>query len=37
MKSISNLLSFYSRLIDITQKEDGWVDYIYFELKKGIW
>ena len=31
---VTNLLSFYSRVIDITQKRDGWVDCIYLDLKK---
>ena len=32
---VTNLLSFYSRMIDIIQERDGWVDYIYLN-KKGI-
>ena len=31
----TNLLSFYSRIIDITQKRDGWADCIYLDLKKA--
>ena len=29
------LLSFYSRVIYITQERDGWADCIYFDLKKA--
>ena len=28
-------LSYYSRVIDITQERDGWVDCIYLDLKKA--
>ena len=31
---ITNLFSFYSRIIDITQERDGWADCIYLDLKK---
>ena len=33
---VSNLLSFYTRVIDEIQNRDGWVDAIYLENKKGI-
>ena len=34
---VTNLLSFYSRAIDITQERDEWADCIYvFRLKKGV-
>ena len=32
---VTNLLSFYSRVIDITQERDGWTDCIYLDLKKA--
>ena len=32
---VTNLLSFYSRVMDITQKRDGWVDCIYSNFKKA--
>ena len=32
---ITNLLSFYARVIDVTQEREGWVDCIYLELKKA--
>ena len=32
---ITILLSFYSRVIDITQERDGWTDCIYLDLKNG--
>ncbi len=28
-----NLLSFYSRVVDIVQERDGWVDGVYLDLK----
>ena len=31
----TNLLSFYSRVIDITQEREGWVDCVYLDLKKA--
>jgi len=30
-----NLLSFYSRVIDVTQERDGWADCVYLDLKKA--
>ena len=32
---VTNLISFYSRVIDITQEREGWVDCIYLDLKKA--
>ena len=32
---VSNLLCFYSRVIDIMQERNGWVDYAYLDLKKA--
>ena len=32
---VTNLLSFYSIVIDITQERDGWTDCIYLDLKKA--
>ena len=31
----SNLLAFYSRVIDEVQERDGWVDGVYLDLKKA--
>ena len=31
----NNLISFYSRVIDIIQERDGWADCIYLDLKKA--
>ena len=31
---VTNLLSFYSRVIDITQERDRWADCMYLDLKK---
>ena len=31
----SNLMSFYSRVVDIVQERDGWVDGVYLDLKKA--
>ena len=31
----TNLISFYSRVIDVVQERDGWVDCIYLDLKKA--
>ena len=31
---ITNLLSFYSEVIDVTQEREGWVDCIYLDLKQ---
>ena len=31
----TNLLSFYSRVIDVIQEGDGWVDGVYLDLKKA--
>ena len=32
---VTNLLSFYSRVVDKVQERDGWVDCIYLDLKKA--
>ena len=32
---VTNLLSFYSRVIEMTQERHGWVDCIYLDLKKA--
>lgn len=32
---VTNLLSFYSRVVDEVQERDGWVDCIYLDLKKA--
>ena len=32
---VTNLISFYSRVIDIVQERDGWADCIYLDLKKA--
>ena len=32
---VSNLLCFYSRVVDILQRRDGWVDCVYLDLKKA--
>ena len=32
---ITNLLSFYSRVIDVTQEREGWIDCINLHLKKA--
>ena len=32
---VTNLLSFYSRVIDGVQERDGWIDAIYLDLKKA--
>ncbi|MCP3680519.1 MAG: hypothetical protein GY782_09830, partial [Gammaproteobacteria bacterium] len=32
---VTNLLSFYSRVIDEVQERDGWVDCVYLDLKKA--
>ena len=37
---VTNLLSYYSRVIDITQERDGWADCIYllkFKLNSIKW
>ena len=31
----TNLVSFYSRIVDIVQERDGWVDCVYLDLKKA--
>ena len=31
----ANLLSYYSRVVDIVQERNGWVDSIYLDLKKA--
>ncbi len=33
--SVTNLLSFYIRVIDGVQERDGWVDTVYLDLKKA--
>lgn len=33
--TITNLLSFYDRVIDNLQKNDGWVDCVYLDIKKA--
>ena len=32
---VTNLLSFYSRVVDIVQEREGWVDCVYLDLKKA--
>ena len=32
---ITNLICFYSRIIDIIQERDGWVDCVFLDLKKA--
>ena len=32
---VTNLISFYSRVTDIIQEREGWVDCIYLDLKKA--
>jgi len=32
---VTNLIGFYSRVIDIVQERDGWVDCAYLDLKKA--
>ncbi len=32
---VPNLLNFYSRVTDITQEREGWVDCVYLDLKKA--
>ena len=32
---VTNLLCFYSRVVDVVQERDGWVDCIYLDLKKA--
>ncbi len=32
---VSNLLSFYDRVIDITQERDGWADCVFLDFKKA--
>ena len=32
---VTNLISFYSRVIDVIQERDGWVDCVYLDLKKA--
>jgi len=31
----TNLLSFYTRVIDVIQERDGWADCVYLDLKKA--
>ena len=33
---VTNLLSFYSRVVDTIQERDGWMDCIYLDLKQNI-
>ena len=32
---VTNLLSFYSRVVDVIQEREGWMDCIYLDLKKA--
>ena len=32
---MSNLISFYSRVIEGLDKRDGWVDTVYLDIKKA--
>ena len=32
---VTNLLSYYSRVIDAVQERDGWVDSVYLDLRKA--
>ena len=32
---VTNLLSFYTRVIDVVQERNGWVDAVYLDLKKA--
>ena len=32
---ITNLLRFYTRVIDAIDERDGWVDTVYLNIKKG--
>ena len=32
---MTNLLSFYTRVIDVVQERDGWVDTVYLDIKKA--
>ncbi len=32
---VRNLISFYSRVIDIVQERDGWADCVYLDLKNA--
>ncbi len=34
-KESTNMLRFYSRVIDTIQEREGWADCIYFDLKKA--
>ena len=36
LSCVTNLLSFYTRVIDIIQEREGWVDCIYLDLKKSL-
>ena len=31
----ANLLSYYSRVIEVVQERNGWVDGVYLDLKKA--
>ena len=33
--TVTNLLSFYDRVVEILQERDGWVDCIYLDIKKA--
>ena len=33
---ITNLLSFYTRVIDAIDERDGWVDTVYLDIKKRL-
>ena len=33
---VTNLLSYYSRVINITEERDGWADCTYLDLKKNL-
>ncbi len=33
---VTNLFSFYSRVTDIVQERDGWVNCVYLDLKKAL-
>ncbi len=32
---VTNLINFYSRVIDVIQERDGWVDCVYLDSKKA--
>ena len=33
---VTNLLSFYTRIIDVVDNRDGWVDAVYLDIKKAL-